>query len=214
MEFGKSKITYFLIFISSVLFAYFLFTVKNGEPLAFDRYVSTFLINLFAENNHFIFKWLNATGSGLGIGIITLFSIAVIWIKKRDYAGMAVFAFAITSGSLLNKWLKELVGRPRPDVEHLVYVKSPSFPSGHSMMNMILFMLIAYFVISVLSSRQKKWLVSILAALYILMMGISRIVLQVHYPSDVVAGILLGFIWASIWLIIYESLKDKLYRTS
>lgn len=212
MRFGKSKIIYLLFFIASVLFAYFLFAVKNGKPLAFDQYVSHFFIQLFEGSNHIIFKGLNIAGSAMGIVIIALLTLTVMWMKKRDYTGMAVFAFAIAFGALLNNWLKELIGRPRPDIEHLVSVSSLSFPSGHAMNNMIVLLLVAYFIISALKSRSRKWLVSIVVAIYIFMMGVSRIVLQVHYPSDVVAGLSLGFIWGSIWLFIYEGFKGKLNR--
>ncbi|MBS4188782.1 phosphatase PAP2 family protein [Bacillus sp. FJAT-49705] len=210
MEMRKSKIAYLLFVIAIVVFLYFFLAVREGEPLLFDSIISSYLTNFFTESSYPFFKILNVMGSTIGTGIISLIVIGLLWAIKRDYAGMAVLAITISLGNLLNMWLKDYVGRPRPETEHLVNVKSLSFPSGHAMMGMILYMLIAYFIMNSVKSNGTKWIVVILAGIIILAMGISRIVLQVHYPSDVAAGLSLGFVWAYIWITIYEIVKGKL----
>lgn len=209
MEWRKSKSTYLFVFVSFVIFLYFFFAVRKGLPLQFDSEVSSFITQLFTESSYAFFKLFNTIGSTRGIGIISLIVIAYLWFKRRDYTGMTVFVIAIALGNLLNKWLKEFVGRPRPEVEHLVSVKSLSFPSGHAMMGIILYILIAYFIMMVLHSNRMKWLVGGIAAVMIALMGISRIVLKVHYPSDVVAGWALGFVWVYLCIVFYEILKSR-----
>ncbi|QED47141.1 phosphatase PAP2 family protein [Cytobacillus dafuensis] len=212
MEMRKSKIAYIFLLIAIVVFLYFFLVVREGEPLLFDSTISSYLTHFFTESSYPFFKLFNVLGSTIGTGIISLFVIGLLWVIKRDYAGMALLALAISLGNLLNMWLKEIVGRPRPEVEHLVNVKSFSFPSGHAMMGMILYMLIAYFIMNNVRSNVTKWFVVIMAGMMILFMGISRIVLQVHYPSDVAAGLALGFIWTFIWITLYEIVKGKLKR--
>lgn len=209
MEIRKLRITYVMLVISASVFIYFAFSVKSSKPLKFDHAVSSFLKSLFTEWSYPLFKLFNVLGSTIGIGIISLIIVAVLWLTKRDYLRMSFFTFTIVLGSLFNSWIKKWIGRPRPETEHLVHVKSLSFPSGHAMMNTILFMLIVYFIISMLHSRGIKWVFYIFVFLFILTMGVSRIVLNVHYPSDVAAGFALGIVWVIIWLILYESFRKK-----
>lgn len=209
MMWSKSKITYVLIVISAIIFLYFFFPVKAGETLQFDSSVTEFITAIFNESSYSFFKLFNVIGSTKGIGVISLIVIAFLWTKNRDYKGMAVFVFAMAFGNLLNKWVKDYVGRPRPAAEHLVSVKSLSFPSGHAMMGIILYILIAYFIMASLKSKGLKWLTGILAGIMIALMGISRIVLGVHYPSDIAAGFSLGLIWVLLWIIVYERFRKN-----
>ncbi|MBY0121119.1 phosphatase PAP2 family protein [Bacillus sp. S/N-304-OC-R1] len=209
MVWSKSKITYFLIIIAIIIFLYFFFPVKAGETLQFDRVITDYITSIFKESSYSFFKLFNIIGSTKGIGVISLIVIAFLWKRNRDYMGIAIFAFAMAFGDLLNIWVKNYVGRPRPSEEHLVHVKSLSFPSGHAMMGIILYILIAYFIMAGLKSKGLKWLTVILAVIMILLMGISRIVLQVHYPSDIAAGFSLGLVWVLIWIIVYELLRKR-----
>ncbi|WP_102271905.1 phosphatase PAP2 family protein [Cytobacillus massiliigabonensis] len=210
MEFRKSKITFLFIILAASLSIYFWAAVKSGEPLRFDQFISFFVTGILKEFSYPFFTLMDRIGSKLGIGMVSLLFILWLWIKKRDYLAMAIFVFAVAFGNELNKWLKNAAGRPRPDLEHLVAVKSLSFPSGHAMMGMILYMMIAYIIMSGLESRTLRWLIGVLAGIWILFMGISRVVMQVHYPSDVAAGFAMGFIWVTIWISLYELYKTNL----
>lgn len=209
MESRKSNITFLFVIIAVLLSIYFWIAVKSDNPLSLDHYVTNFAKKVFAEFSYPFFALMDRIGSKLGIGIVSLLFILWLWVKRRDYLAMAALVFAVTFGNELNNWLKKLAGRPRPDLEHMVTVKSLSFPSGHAMMGMILYMMIAYFIISGLEARSVKWVIGILASIWILLMGISRVVMQVHYPSDVAAGFTIGFIWVYIWIVLYEKFSNR-----
>lgn len=206
MEFRKSKITYLFLLIAAGLSIYFWIAVKSGSPLSFDQYMTNFMTGIFTEFSYPFFTLMDRIGSKFGIGIVSLLFVLWLWMKKKDYLAMAVFVFAVAFGNEINKMLKNAAGRPRPDLEHLVTVKSLSFPSGHAMMGMILYLMVAYFIISGLESKAVKWVIGIVAGIWILLMGISRVVMQVHYPSDVAAGFAMGFIWVFIWISLYGML--------
>lgn len=206
MDLRKLPICYILLVIAVIIFSNFTIAVKNGAPLKFDQAVSSFFTKIFTEYSYPFFKLLNIIGSSIGIGLTALIAVAIIWMKNSDYVGMSVLAITVATGSLLNKAAKNLIARPRPETEHLVYVKSLSFPSGHAMMSTILYLLIAYFIAKNSYKQIEKWLLLLIVFIIILLMGISRIVLQVHYPSDVVAGFTLGIIWAFIGVFMYEIL--------
>ncbi|WP_236694168.1 phosphatase PAP2 family protein [Sporosarcina globispora] len=210
----KTKWAYFFLAVSAAVFLYFLFAVNNGPSLGFDRYFSKFFTGLFSENTHPFFEVMDTLGNKIGVGIMTLVFLLFLWFKYRNYEAMAAIVFAVALGNEINKWLKEAIGRPRPDQEHLVDVSSLSFPSGHAMIGMILYTIIAYFIINELKSGSAKWLTAIIAGIWILLMGISRIVMGVHYPSDIAAGFAAGYIWVFISIALYAVLRSMFRRSS
>ncbi len=150
-------------------------------------------------------------GDKKGIGLIALIMLVWLLLKKRNYPGAAMLALSLALANEAYKVLKDWFVRPRPDLEHLVEVKSYSFPSGHAMVSMVLYFTVAYLLIEEIQSKTVKWLVAILASLLVLLIGASRIILQVHYPSDVLGGYAFGFIWAAIWIFLYKYFKHQ-YR--
>ncbi|MBX9971874.1 phosphatase PAP2 family protein [Cytobacillus firmus] len=214
MEMHKSKWAYFFLAVSAAVFFYFLASVNIGTSLIFDRYFSEFFTGLFSENTHPFFEAMDSLGDKAGVGFITLAFLLLLLFKYRNYEAMASVVFAVAAGNEVNKWLKEAIGRPRPDQEHLVDVASLSFPSGHAMIGMILYTVIAYFIINELKSKSAKWMTAILAGIWIFLMGIRRIVMGVHYPSDIAAGFAAGYIWVFISISLYAALKSMFRRKS
>jgi undecaprenyl-diphosphatase len=103
------------------------------------------------------------------------------------------------AATLLTSTLKGLLERPRPDiVTKLVHVASLSYPSGHSLASAAVYLTAALVVARHLSSVGQRIAAISCSALIVLLIGASRVYLGVHYPSDVVAGILVGTAWASL----------------
>ncbi|WP_141433131.1 phosphatase PAP2 family protein [Bacillus sp. 03113] len=209
MRIRNSKIAYVFVTAAFICSIYLIIALKNGNSIPFDREISSFFMNVIHDSTYPVFHFITGFGDKMGIGIMALFVIAWLWVKKRDYTGISIFVLAVAIGNEFNEWIKEAVGRPRPHFEHLVDVKTLSFPSGHAMVGLILYMLTAYFLINELSTKKGKWIVGIVAIVVIFLIGISRIALQVHYPSDVFGGYALGFIWTFLWISIYEKLKRR-----
>jgi undecaprenyl-diphosphatase len=104
---------------------------------------------------------------------------------------------ATVGGILLNDVLKGLFGRPRPDTAlHLTEVRSLSFPSGHAMESAIIYLTLAALMARLVQGRTLRLYVLAVAALVTLLVGLSRVYLGVHYPSDVLAGWTAGLAWA------------------
>lgn len=121
--------------------------------------------------------------------LATLFSIFLVARRKRLETLFMDTGLIISWGIM--DFLKELVARPRPGGEHLTYATGYSFPSGHAMISTVFYGFLAYLALRLLPGRMGKVLAVILGIL-IFLIGISRIYLNVHYFSDVVAGFLLG----------------------
>jgi undecaprenyl-diphosphatase len=144
---------------------------------------------------------VSALGGFTWITFATVTIAIYLWID--DKTRMAIFLIAATaSGALLSLLLKSLYARPRPDlVPHLSQVFSSSFPSGHSMLAAVVYLTMGSLVASVVSRRMLKVYVLSVAVMLTTSVGLSRVYLGVHYPTDVLAGWLAGLVWALLcWL--------------
>lgn len=109
--------------------------------------------------------------------------------------------------ALLNVGLKALIQRPRPEGFRLIEETGFSFPSGHSMVAMAFFGLIIWLVWRYEADRRQRLLLSAAFAVIIVMIGVSRIYLGVHYASDVIGG----FAASLVWLALYTRLAVPLF---
>jgi undecaprenyl-diphosphatase len=124
-------------------------------------------------------------------------------ILQSRYHTAVVILVTAASGELLNFVLKNLFLRPRPDiVPHLRDVQSSSFPSGHAMESAIIYLTLGAMLMRLTESRLTKAYCMGLAIVLTLLVGMSRVYLGVHYPTDVVAGWMIGFFWAALcWIV-------------
>lgn len=192
MKLGTSKIA--LGFGVIALLLSFLLTkaVLTGEDLLFDIYVESFLVSLFNDSTQPFFSTVTPLGDKAGVITVGVIFLLWLWWRTKDYAALATGGIAVAVGNELNKFLKNTIGRPRPELEHLDKVESLSFPSGHAMIAIILYTFIAYFSIKQINSLAWRWGVGVAAGVLIVLIGISRVILQVHYPTDVVGGFALA----------------------
>jgi undecaprenyl-diphosphatase len=143
------------------------------------------------------FTALGGTAVLGGIAVAGL--VYLILLNRRGTALMTVIAFG--GGVAVSLVLKELFDRPRPDlVAHGSHVYTKSFPSGHSMLSAVTYLTLG----AVLARVQSRWILKVymiaLALGISLLVGVSRVYLGVHWPSDVVAGWAAGSAWAlGVW---------------
>lgn len=116
--------------------------------------------------------------------------------------GIPVACTAITS-TLLNKVIKNIIERDRP-LERVVEASGFSFPSGHAMNNMAIYLMLFFCIEPFCKTRLQKGISLVVLLIFPLMMGISRIYFNVHYFSDVVCGWCLGAILAICFSFIFK----------
>lgn len=141
----------------------------------------------------------DATALG-GVGFLTLLTLLVIiyLMLRRRYRLAWFVAAAIGLGITFSTLLKSLYDRPRPAlVPHETLVASSSFPSGHSMMSAVCFLTLGAILASMRSERALKAFFLGVAVFLVVSVGLSRIYLGVHYPTDVLAGWIAGAVWAT-----------------
>ncbi len=138
------------------------------------------------------------TWAGSAFLLVPLALIACLTFAR---VGLCREALAVTlslgGAMLISDWVKLLVSRPRPPVEHLQAVTGSSFPSGHATQASAFWFSLVFVMPAAGSSLKLTRVAAGLALLIVLAVAASRVYLGVHYPSDVVAGMLLGTGWAT-----------------
>jgi undecaprenyl-diphosphatase len=144
---------------------------------------------------------VTALGSVSVLGIVTFTAVVFLILDGKSH--MAYFAAAsVVGGTVLAELLKDLFNRPRPEiVPHLVYASNSSFPSGHSMMSSVTYLTLAALLARSHERKRIKSFFLLMAALVIGLVGVTRVYLGVHWPTDVLAGWMAGSVWAMLcWL--------------
>lgn len=160
--------------------------------------------------------WLRSAATDVtalgGVAVLTLITILVVGflvaIRKRS---MALYvAAAVVSGALVSSGLKSVFFRPRPElVPHLVEVSSTSFPSGHAMNSAMVYLTLAALLARSQQQRSVRVYLVVIAMLLTLMVGMTRVYLGVHWPSDVLAGWCIGAVWAVICSTVAKILQRE-----
>lgn len=186
--------------------------VVEGETLKLDRAVlmsfrtagdPTDLIgpDWFEE----MVRDVTALGSYAFVIIVVTAAIGYLLLMRKY--GLALLLLAAEAGGMLfSTLLKELFDRPRPDLEHAARVFTASFPSGHATLSAVTFLTLGALLTRVTAERKSKLYFMATAIVLTLMVGLSRLYLGVHYPSDILAGWCIGSAWAvlcwggALWL--------------
>jgi undecaprenyl-diphosphatase len=183
--------------------------VLEGDTESFDQWAVQALRDPANPSDPIGPRWLeemgrDATALG-GIGWLTFTTLVVAgFLFLIGKARMALFMTgAAFSGAVISFLLKHIYSRPRPDlVPHLSIVSTSSFPSGHSMLSAVVYLTLGSLLASVLPDAKLKIYVLAVAAMLTFFVGVSRVYLGVHYPTDVLAGWLAGLVWALVcWLV-------------
>jgi undecaprenyl-diphosphatase len=154
-------------------------------------------------------RWLrdmarDITSLGSTIVLSLVVAVAVVYLLLARRYRLAGFALAATSlGAMLNSLLKMLFDRSRPDlILHDIYLSTSSFPSGHAMSSATVYLTLGAMLAQVSHGTTLKMFVLGIAALLTLLVGLTRVYLGVHWPTDVLAGWSLGAAWAlGCWML-------------
>jgi membrane-associated phospholipid phosphatase len=192
-----------IAFIGSFLaFAYLAHEIAQHDEAAFDERVFDFFASWDADWFISLMKFFTFFGKPEFLIPFYLLLVGYFFVRKRTRYGTSVLIIGVTSTFLLFG-LKELFKRDRPDLPLVENITNYSFPSGHALLT---FILCSIFIYLLWQGNQKlfwKFFFSFLLLLFAFIVGVSRIILRVHYPTDVLAGFCMGFVWSilSFWLM-------------
>jgi membrane-associated phospholipid phosphatase len=186
-----------------VIFAWLAESVLRGQTLRLDGFVRGTVHSWATPGLTAVLRSITQLGSARVLITFCVVLIASLLWTGRKRAAM-VFAIGASGSELLNELLKQLFHRARPD-PFFGFAEPPdySFPSGHAVMSCCIYGVAAAIVTTRIESHLGKVLVWAGAALLAALIGLSRIYLGVHYPSDVIAGFAAAIVWVTALWVAY-----------
>lgn len=188
-----------------IIISYLGISLRIGSEglVQFDQWISTFIQQARSDDLTMIMIAITTIGSYKVEFPILFLAALVFWMLRKKIIVPVLLVINLFGVRFLNHVFKVAIARPRPTGDHLVEVSGYSFPSGHAMISIGFYGFVAFLLYKELKEKTSKaifipWLFGIL----IFCIGLSRIYLGVHYPSDVIAGFLIGGLWLTFCIIL------------
>ena len=180
----KRKIMGLILLIGFIVLTILLLT---NNISSFDDFIYKYFFQMRNKFFDIFFIFFTRLGDIIPVTIITI-CLLMIFNKEDRY----ILGSSMIITLLINQGFKYIIQRPRPPLEErLISQSGYSYPSGHSMMAMCLYGVLIYLINTKLKNKKLKIILTIILSIIILLIGVSRIYVRVHYPSDVLGAYLL-----------------------
>ncbi|WP_201596866.1 phosphatase PAP2 family protein [Psychrobacter vallis] len=178
--------------------------VLENELRKFDNRIIDFFESIKTPTLDGIYFLITEMGSVWFLTSLSVLVVLWLWFKVKDKWGVFFFIIAMGGNGALNWILKQVYERGRPSINEAIDAIGFSFPSGHSMGSLVFYGFIFYLVVRSAQKKSMKIMAFIFLGTLILLIGMSRIYLGAHFPSDVIAGFLAGTVWLILCLLALE----------
>ncbi|MCT2535575.1 phosphatase PAP2 family protein [Aquibacillus koreensis] len=177
--------------------------IGEGMPMI-DRWSSPMVEGLDGTTVFTVFRWITELGSGTFLIPFSIVFAIFLWWYARDWLAAVMLPLGTLLGYRVNHWIKISVNRERPSIFEEAEGVGYSFPSGHAMVALIAYGLCIYYLIKYTESKKIALWINIIGISLILLIGMSRYVIHVHYLSDVLAGFGFGIMFLFCWIGLYH----------
>lgn len=197
----KKNYKFIILLICVVIFIAIIEDIFEKETMTIDLLIYKIIVqNMRNDVLTSIFKVI--TNFGEAYCLILVATLSAIFIKDKKIAFSIPINLMVITG--LNLLLKNIVERPRPEGYRLISETGYSFPSGHSMISAAFYGLIIYFIWKNVKDKKLKYISCALLEILIVLIGISRIYLGVHYASDVIGGFTISIVYLIIFTSVFK----------
>jgi len=186
--------------------------VEGGRLSSYDQDLAEWVAGSMPTPVEWVARCLSWLGGWAGVTVLVV--LAVVWLARRGRLAIGVLLVVVAlGGQLLNSITKEGYDRPRPTAGSPVELpSSTSFPSGHAMTGIAVFGLLGLLVARELASRRARTAAIAVGFGLGALIGASRVVLNVHFLTDVLAGAALGLAWLSLCLLVASVVSSRRRR--
>ncbi|MEJ8758225.1 phosphatase PAP2 family protein [Pontibacter sp. H259] len=193
------------------LFVYMAYTVFIIKGTALDEAMFRFAASHTSPETTRIMRIISFFASADYLMVVPPLVVLILaWFRQLQWFALKVLIISLTS-TILNQALKRLFERPRPETAMLEQ-SGLSFPSGHAMIGGSFYGLLIYIVWRTVPNPIWRWLLTILLTFLLLLIGYSRVYLNVHYATDVLAGFSAGILWLLISIYFMRKLEKIYFR--
>ena len=182
--------------------------MRENKLVKFDQTIIHYVQGFISPKLTEIMLFFTFLGSVRWLIIAVILATLILFLLKKRALGTFVL-LSSGIGSLFNSLLKHIFKRTRPDIKPLITEMGFSFPSGHSMGSFIFYGAIAYILIHYYHRKWRKITGATLMFVLIFLIGLSRIYLGVHFPSDIIGGFTAGGAWLVCCIIMFRYYEYK-----
>ena len=182
-------------------------TLTTEKLANYDREITDYVISYRSPALTQYFLAVTHIGDAYGYMVVVGLCAIISRVFFKRWKQVLQVTLVLLLASISNMILKRFIDRARPSIEHLVTVETLSYPSGHAMSAMAFYGFVIYLFYRFKMNRLLKYTIMLLLFLLILSIGISRIYLGVHFPSDIAGGFIAGFIWVVFCILIFDVIE-------
>jgi membrane-associated phospholipid phosphatase len=197
-----------LLLLALIVFVYAVRIVFVLKTTTFDENIFTVVASYTTSARTAFMNFITFLGKHTLLIPLNLLMIGVFIYRKQKWFAIRIASLALSSVALSFS-LKEFFRRDRPLLPVLGDARGYSFPSGHALIGIVFYGLLIYVIWHEVKQKWLRVFLTVFFILLILLISFSRIYLRVHYPSDVIAGMALGFIWLVLSLRIIHRIEKK-----
>lgn len=190
--------------VLGVLFVIMMVLVGADRIAWFDQSIIDAVQGMENEGLTRIMKGFTFLGSSLVATLLSVIAFLFLWLVLRHRKELLMFLLSVGGSEIWNIIIKNWMQRQRPDTHRLIEISGFSFPSGHSMAAFALYGTLTYLLWRHIPALAGRIAMIVIGVALTLLIGISRIYLGVHYPSDVFGGYLASATWLMLSIYIFE----------
>jgi undecaprenyl-diphosphatase len=195
--------------LSFLVFSFLAIIISAKKILQFDNTIISFVQGLESPGLTSIMKLFSIIGDTPAVIVLSLVVLLFLYVVLKHRSELVLFVVALSGSAILNLLLKYFFQRARPEIHRLVEIEGYSFPSGHAMNACTVYTIIAFLLWHNIATKSGRTILIFISAVMILSIGISRIYLGVHYPSDIIGGYLASGTWITIAIWYFQKYQDK-----
>ncbi|KOP63661.1 phosphatase PAP2 family protein (plasmid) [Priestia megaterium] len=204
--------TFILSLLSIIGFSFMATLISKYNIIQFDSTVISFIQGFESPTLTMIMKFFSFIGSTSSVIVLSLFILFFLYKVLHHRSELILFIGVVLGSSILNLILKLFFHRARPDLHRLIEIHGYSFPSGHAMSAFAVYGVLSFLLWRHIPTRSGRSILTIISITMIILIGISRIYLGVHYPSDIIGGYLASGFWLTLAIWFYQRYQEKLYK--
>ena len=203
----KNRIRWIIFGLCLILFITIMIFVIIKNDLYIDKYGYNLISKLKNENMTNIIKIITNIGGTIIIAVVTILSLFIFRKKKID---ICIILNLLGIFILNNVLIKNIIARDRPTGINIIEENGYSFPSGHTAISTVVYGYLIYLIYNYVSNKKLKYVLISILSIIILVVGLTRIYLGVHYTSDVLGGYLLGISYLIMFTYVTRNyIKEK-----
>lgn len=205
------NLTRFLIFsfLSLLGFCLMAFLVTADKIVNFDSSIIDIVQGFESPILTQTMEFFTFIGSTPAVIVISLLIIFFLYKVLHHRSELILFVIVVAGSPILNHLLKGFFQRARPDLHRLIEISGYSFPSGHAMNAFTVYGILTFLLWRHIFNRPGRSMLILFSAIMIGTIGVSRIYLGVHYPSDIIGGYLASGFWLATSIWVFQRYKDR-----